>query len=467
MRHGVRTKSSLVRLAVVGALTAAPLVTPAAIGQADQLAPPLGPCSGTCPSPYPPPHNGNFTGEDGTINIYVGGNYTARGRAAEAEGKIVTVGSLTIDKDGGGSFNMGVVGVGSRVTPPSGTDHVTVGQAVDVRTGNTLLLGGSDLTPKTVWGNLVYGTTLTGATNLAPDGRTRHDPAAIGQFTGLTAIIEGHSACMARQTATGTVTQQGNLYTFTGDGTSARQVFDVPNDIGSANAAADLVFAGIPAGATVIVNMTGTGPVLIRTNTGTGLDGDPVTGLRSRLMWNFPTSADATITGGAQFQGSVMTGNPAGTMTLSGPGNNGRVYLAGNLVQEGSAGTEIHNYPFDGDLPVCTSPSPSPSPSDSWSPSPSPSDSPSPSPSDSTSPGPSPSDSPSPSPSPSPSRSTGPSPSESAPASPSASRSSSTPVGPPLPSTGDSLVAPAAGAAAVLLGLGLGVVALARRGRHS
>jgi hypothetical protein len=41
---------------------------------------------------------------------------------------------------------------------------------------------------------------------------------------------------------------------------------------------------------------------------------------------------------------------------ISQPGVNGRVYLAGNLVHTGTAGTEIHAYPFTGTLPDCLAP---------------------------------------------------------------------------------------------------------------
>ncbi|MFJ5923908.1 choice-of-anchor A family protein [Kitasatospora sp. NPDC092948] len=446
MRHGARPRNRLVRYAAVAALIAAPLVTLSSLGQADPLAPPLGRCVGDCPNPFPqPPHSGPAAGTDDTINIFVGGNYTVEGRAAEAEGKIVTVKDLTVNKDGGGLFNMGVVGVGSQVAPPPGTDHVTVGGAVDVLTGNRVQLGGGD---PARWGNLAYGTTESGILEFSGPGAARQDPAAIEPFLGLTTVIESDSTCMAEQTATGELTVDGNLYTFTGDGLSMRQIFNVDRNIGSDTAAADIVFANVPPGATVIVNMIGPDPVLIRTNTGTGFPGDQLTDMQPLLMWNFPTSADATISGGAQFQGSVMAGNPAGTVTLSNPGTNGRVYLAGNLLQTGTAGTEIHAYPFDGDLPTCRQ-SPSPSPSESESPSPSPSVSPS----ESESPSPSPSETESPEPSESvePTHGERPEPSHR--------------PGGGLANTGSSLVAPVAGAAVVLLGLGGGAVVLARRNR--
>ncbi|MFJ8441968.1 choice-of-anchor A family protein [Kitasatospora griseola] len=450
MRHGARPKNRLVRYAAVTALAAAPLITLASAGQADQLAPPLGPCVGNCPNPFPlPVHNGPPAGTDDTINVFVGGNYTVEGRAAEVEGKVVTVKDLTVDKDGGGLFNMGVVGVGSQVAPPPGTDHVTVGGAVDVVTGNRVQIGGGD---PARWGNLAFGTTESGILEFSGPGAARQDPAAIDPFLGLSTIIKDDSTCMAEQTATGTLSVEGNLYTFTGDGHSMRQIFNVDRNIGSDTAAADMVFAGIPDGATVIVNMVGPDPVLIRTNTGSGFPGDQLTDMQPLLMWNFPTATDATVSGGAQFQGSIMAGNAAGTVTLSNPGTNGRVYVAGNLLQTGTSGSEIHAYPFNGDLPTCgQSPSPSPSESESTSPSPSPSasasesESPSPSPSESGSPEPSESVEPTHGERPVPEQSHRP--------------------GGPLAATGSDLAAPVAGAAAILLGLGAMAVTLARRNR--
>ncbi|OKJ10293.1 hypothetical protein AMK19_15595 [Kitasatospora sp. CB01950] len=436
----------MVRYAAVAALVAAPLVTVASIGQADQLAPPLGPCVGDCPNPFPiPPHNGPAAGTDNTINVFVGGSYTVEGRAAEVEGKVVTVKDLTVNKDGGGLFNMGVVGVGSQVAPPPGTDHVTVGGAVDVVTNNRVQIGGGD---PARWGNLAYGTTESGTLEFSGPGAARQDPEAIEPYLGLGTVIKGDSTCMAEQTATGTLSVEGNLYTFTGDGHSMRQIFNVDRNIGSDTAAADIVFAGIPAGATVIVNMVGPDPVLIRTNTGSGFPGDQLTDMQPLLMWNFPAATSATISGGAQFQGSIMAGNSAGTLTVSTPGANGRVYVAGNLLQTGTAGTEIHAYPFNGDLPTCgQSPSPSPSPSPSESPSPSPS------PSQSESPSPSPSETPEPTEEPTHGERPAPEPSR------------HKPTG-PLAETGSGLVAPVAGAAAVLLGLGAVGVVLARRSRR-
>ncbi|MER7754304.1 choice-of-anchor A family protein [Kitasatospora sp. NPDC097643] len=480
--HGRRA----VQVAVATAVAALPLAVVLTAGSAASLAPPLGACTGpACPSTWPPPHNGDFGGRDSTINVFTGGNYTVNGRAAEAEGKIVALGDLTVDKSQGGVYNMGVVGVGSRVPPPNGSDFVTVGGSVGVRSGNQILIGSSD-SKGPAFGNLRYAGTLSGTVNIDPTGQALKDPDAAAPYETVLTQIEEASACAGRATATGRVTVTRSEATFAGDGTSARQVFNVTQDLGSATRTIGLVFTGIPAGATVVVNMLGDNPI-INTYTGTGLAGDPTTEMRSRLMWNFPTATTAQILGSAQFQGSVMAGNPGGTTTVAQPGMNGRVYLAGNLIHTGTGGYEIHSYPFDGDLPDCrTSPSPSPTSS-----SPSPSNSPSPTP---TSPKPTPtsprptshtptphptSHTPTPHPTSS-SASPSPSSSTSGPAPTSHEPTSHHPTGHPstshhhggggeLPSTGSGNAPVVLGLAGVgLLGLGgLAVLVARRRGRHS
>ncbi|MER8182802.1 choice-of-anchor A family protein [Kitasatospora sp. NPDC094015] len=443
------------RVALVAGLSL-PLFGAAALISAAPLPPPLGACTGpACPDPFPGHNNGPFAGRDASISVFTGGGFSVRGRAAEAEGQIVALGDISVDKTGGGVYNMGSAGVGSRVPPPDGTDFVTTGGSLTVATGTTLLVGeGDPAVPAapSAWGNVRHRGASTGAVNIAPNGQSIQDATASDPYARLRPLITDLSGCAAAAATTGTVGTDGFTVTFTGDGTSARQVFEVPGSIGTADRAADLVFKGIPAGATVLVNLTAT-DALINTNTGSALPGDQLTALGPKLMWNFPTASTAMITGGAQFQGSVLGGNPAGTTTVSTPGLDGRVYLAGSLVHDSPrTGVEIHNYPFNGDLPDCASPSPSPSESDSGSPSPSPS--PSESESESASPSPSASSS-----RPHPSHST------TAPApSPSASRTHD-----PLPTTGTARLLPVGAAAGGLLIAGGTALFLAwrRKGRHS
>ncbi|MER7769635.1 choice-of-anchor A family protein [Kitasatospora sp. NPDC096140] len=487
-----------VRVAVATGVAALPLAAVLTVGSAAPLAPPLGACTGPdCPATWPAPNNGDFTGRDSTINVFTGGDYTVNGRAAEAEGKIVALGNLTVEKDGGGVYNMGVVGVGSRVPPPDGSDFVTTGGNVDVRRGNRILIGGSDSHGQ-AFGNLRHAGGVTGTVNIDPTGRSIQDDDAAAPYRAVLTRIEETSDCVGRATATGTVDISSSTATFTGDGTSARQVFSVTRDLASPTGGQiGLVFTGIPAGATVVVNMLGDSPV-INTYTGTALPGDQTTEMRSKLMYNFPTATSARILGSAQFQGSVLAGNPAGTTTIAQAGMNGRVYLAGSLIHTGTGGYEIHSYPFDGDLPECTvTPSPSPtstSPSPTSSPtSPAPT---SPTPPHPTSPHPT---SPHPtSPHPTSPHPTSPSPSRHSPSasgshhhSPSAGASTSSagpapsshhptwhPSGQPTghhPGDGGELPSTGAGNAPVVFGLagvgllglgGLAVMAARRRGRH-
>lgn len=452
------------------AVAAVPMAAVLTVGSAAPLAPPLGACSGPdCPATWPPPNNGDFTGRDATINVFTGGDYTVNGRAAEAEGKIVTLGNLTVDKNGGGVYNMGVVGVGSRVVPPNGSDFVTGGGNVDVTTGNSILIGGSD-SHGPAFGNLRHAGSVTGTVSIDPTGQSIQDPNAAAPYQDVLTRIEQVSDCVGRATATGTVDVSSSQATFTGDGVGMKQVFNVSQNLASPSGGQiGLVFNNIPAGATVVVNMLGDSPV-INTYTGTGLAGDQTTDMRSKLMYNFPTATSAQVLGSAQFQGSVMAGNPGSTTTLAQPGINGRVYLAGNLIHTGTGGYEIHSYPFDGDLPDCTvTPSPSPTSPSPTSPSP-------------TSPSPT---------SPSP---TSPSPTSPSPTSPSAhvtspSASASTSSARPAPTShhpsthptghhpggGGELPSTGAGNAPVVFGLagvgllglgGLAVRAARRRGRH-
>ncbi|ROP36500.1 choice-of-anchor A family protein [Saccharothrix texasensis] len=62
------------------------------------------------------------------------------------------------------------------------------------------------------------------------------------------------------------------------------------------------------------------------TYTGELTDEGPLNRLRERLLWNFPDATSAGIGGTAQFQGSVLVGNPASTTTVTVPGLAGRFF---------------------------------------------------------------------------------------------------------------------------------------------
>ena len=323
------------------------VVTPAGAATPEEV---LSPCLGPdCPASFPEPNNGAWAGRDAAVNVFVGGDFLVRENAAETEGRIVVMGDLDVDKVAANPrYDMGVVGVGSRVVPPNDSDFVTIGGAATVSQANTVGIGGVDLAATPAWGHVVHAGALDPARfDVLPPGEIRQDPDATAAYDDIAATIPDLSECLAEQVATGTVEVTGSQATFTGDGSSALQVFVVEQDLGTAGSGIGFTFAGIPADATVIVNLLGDTRLV---NTFTGGGGGPIDALRTRLVWNAPTTTSLTFTGFPQFQGSILAGNPGGTTNIDTPGVNGRIALAGDLVHSGD-GAELHNYPFDGQLP--------------------------------------------------------------------------------------------------------------------
>ncbi|WP_415949725.1 choice-of-anchor A family protein, partial [Streptomyces sp. KLOTTS4A1] len=339
-------------------------------GFADPLPGGLGPCLGdNCPDPYPDVNNGSITGRDNNINVFVGGDFLVRQAAAEAEGKVVVLGGFDMDKAATASqvYNVGVAGVGSRVPPDDGTDFLTVGDDLSVASGQRLLASDASAS-----GVVRYGGSLSGTVVPEPVS----DPGAVDPYQQLRLDLTAASQCYAYDNgeprkATGTAVNNGDTTVFTGDGTSAIQVFNVDFDLASGSGGQQgFAFEDIPEGATVLVNLTGEARTI-----NTYIAGLP-DGLRERTLWNFPDATAVELTGTGQFAGSVLVGNAGSTTTLSLPGVNGRFFTAGSLThtsrEGGGGGQELHAYPFNGDLPTCTDPSPSPDPDPSPSPDPDP-----------------------------------------------------------------------------------------------
>ena len=339
-----------VAVLALGGLGALGPATPAA---AAPLPGGLGPCAGPdCPDPFPPINNGSVAGHDSNLSVFVGGDFLVREAAAEAEGRVVTLGDFDMNRTRGGAiYNIGEAGVGSRVPPPDGTDWLTTGGDISISSGQRLLAEKG----------VVRHAGSASGTITAQD--TVRDPDAVAPYADLRDQLTEASRCYAYgddgagRPATGTAVNNGISTVFTGDGTSDLQVFNVDFDMtGPGGSQQALEFRDIPADATVLVNVTG-GPRTISTTSGGIDDSDPWNKLRERLLWNFPDADKINLEGTGQFQGSVLMGNQSSTTTLSLPGLNGRLYTTGSLTHTSSAGggggQEIHNYPFDGDLPSC------------------------------------------------------------------------------------------------------------------
>ncbi|THV31490.1 choice-of-anchor A family protein [Glycomyces paridis] len=342
------------RTSVVLAASAAVAVAAFALSSVEALAATLpgglGPCGGPdCPDPFPDNGSGPIAGYDDSVNVFVGGDFSVTGSAAESEGRNVVLGDFDQNKTSGSAvYNVGIAGVGSRVPPPTGSDYMQVGGSLTIATEQRLLAEeGAESGVVRVAG------TATG--EVIPTAVI--DSAAVDEYAGLRDELTEASLCYAypedatRRATTGTVDNQGFQTVFTGDGSSALQVFAVDGGLtGAGGGMQSVVFENIPAGATVLVNLYGDTVTLNLNNT-------PQESIRDRLLWNFPEATTVNLQGTTQLQGSVLAGSQASTTTLSMSGTNGRMFLTGNLVHGSStlpgSGQEIHNYPFNGDLPEC------------------------------------------------------------------------------------------------------------------
>ncbi|GAA1675580.1 hypothetical protein GCM10009830_22810 [Glycomyces endophyticus] len=330
----------------------------------------IGPCAGPdCPDEYPDDNNNDdVIGFDDSVNVFVGGDFDVTGTAAESEGRNVVLGSFAQNKTGGGAvYNVGIAGVGSRVPPPDGSDYLVTGGDLTIAAGQRLLAEEGAHS-----GVVRVGGTATGEVD--PDAVL--DATAIDEYTLLRDDLSAASHCYAypedgvRRATTGTVQNLGYETLFTGDGSSALQVFAVDADLVSGTGGQQaLRFTGIPAGATVLVNLYGDARTL-------NINSGPATELRQRLLWNFPDAAEVNLRGTTQFQGSVLAGEQSSTTEVTMSGTNGRMLLTGNLVHGSSSqagsGQEIHAYPFDGDLPECDDTDPTSVPINSTGPDPEP-----------------------------------------------------------------------------------------------
>ncbi len=324
---------------------------------ADPLPGGLGPCvPGSCPDPFPPVGNGSIAGYDNGINIFAGGDFRVRGKAAEAEGRVVVLGSFDMNKspDGSRIYNIGVAGVGSRVPPPVGSDYLVTGGAVTIATGQRLLAED---------GVVRHAGPATGTVV----GTSTLDAGAATPYLGLRQQLSDASKCYAdagsgTRPATGTSVNEGGRTLFTGDGSSKLQVFNADFDlVARGGGQQGIEFRGIPDGATVLVNVLGTRRT-VNTYSGTFDDNDSFNKLRNRLLWNFPDASTVELKGTGQFQGSVLIGNQASETDVTLPGVNGRFFTTGSVTHQsaptGGGGQEFHAYPFDGDLPTCGTPLP-------------------------------------------------------------------------------------------------------------
>ena len=287
---------------------------------------------------------------DGETNSYFGGDFLATTGASEAEGVFVAEGSATFDTND--YFNLGVVGIGSKVAPPAMSRMLTTGTGVTVATG-TLDVGSG------LGGNIESGGVVGPRSSIVTSGGSIREgsPTALDKYPDVASLYQMLSGEYAAMPANGTVTTDAISVTFTGDNTASRQVFSVDGStLGTAVQTKGLYFENIQPGSIVVVNVTGARAELGANRLyvdGAWVDPTATTNtdfaeFTQSLMWNIPTATDVTLGYGDQLPGSVMVADAGSSTTLL-TSTNGRVYAAGDFVMGGAAGItglEMHAYPF-------------------------------------------------------------------------------------------------------------------------
>ncbi|MEL6658190.1 MAG: GEVED domain-containing protein, partial [Bacteroidota bacterium] len=328
-------------------------------------------CVGNCPDPdleftgtdqaaaYPSPllvteqvsplffGGGNFRGTDETYAVVVGGDFNVPPLGgSEVEGRIAIGGNFDMDRSpqygisesGGGTFVIGAPGnyaIAIEGTA-SGDFPTNLGTNLGVNPGMVVNVGG------------VNTATFNNATVQDNQGSAGVDIASI--LMGVENVSVNASA------ATPTGSFSGNTLAGTN---VALEIFNVS---GAALPNGNLNFADIAPGATIVVNVSGTN---LSTSFApqNGRVNDPNNGtsdddaLVYNVVWNFYEATSLSIS--RDVNGLLLA--PNANVDLLG-NYNGRMFIGGDLnhVSGGVAfGTEIHNYPFTGDLTsFCTDPDP-------------------------------------------------------------------------------------------------------------
>ncbi|MFF7250292.1 choice-of-anchor A family protein [Embleya sp. NPDC008237] len=312
--------------------------------------------SASCPTSGEMPAIGNsprFT--DNNVALFAGGDYTADGAAAEAEGLLVVKGRATFAKSSGGVFNVGRVGAGSGILPSSGNVMLAVGGDLSIAKGTTVDVGSGLIAGPKYGGSVQIGGSLNAAGTLQTNGgasSSRMGSArAIEPYGGFDRTLRDESASLGALKQTGTATRSGATVTFKSTAASIGniQVFEI--SAADMNGASTFVFEAIPDNSSVLVNTTGTQGVSISPMS-VGFNGERVDiyssptygSAASRILYNFREAESLTLGGGGNFIGSILAPKASADLTAS---TNGRLYVGGNVRMHGT-GNESHNYPWSG-----------------------------------------------------------------------------------------------------------------------
>jgi choice-of-anchor A domain-containing protein len=259
---------------------------------------------------------------------------------------LLVQGNATVDKGTGGVFNVGSVGVGSQIVPAGGSAMLAVGGDLTVVGSSSVHVGANvDGGGAVNVGGVASGTIET---NGAPLTDALGSGAAMAPNAGFQTVLADTSAELATAATNGTTEVVGNRVTFTSTTADQLQVFTI--EAAALSSTTEVFFSGIPAGAAIVVNVTG-GPVAFAP-TYFDLNGERVDDFASpnfgnaasRILWNITDATSLTLGGSSQFMGSVLAPDADAQVSSS---TNGRLHVGGDLTVSGT-GNEHHNYPWIG-----------------------------------------------------------------------------------------------------------------------
>jgi choice-of-anchor A domain-containing protein len=317
-----------------------------------------------------------LTGRDTNTSLYAGGDLTVSGPASETEGLTVVGGDLDTTATSR-AFLFGKVGMGSgQWTNPDG-DVLAVGG--DTRTNPVATppwvtgngrVGGSAVGPALQTGfaevpdpAIAYGVGAAALAAVSPGaGGAPVDFSAFGDrvtalsgvlaatpATGTTTIADAAPGDVTMTSPAGEVStihvEDAGMVTFTGDGTSSLQVFTLDGTALTAFAAdrsgISFDFEGIPAGTSVVVNVTG-GTVAFAQGWRTVFDGADVqdavanpTGYAtaaSSVLFNYAEADSVTISGGAGTETSRVDANGAALTPVGAVSHNAAAQSIGSII---------------------------------------------------------------------------------------------------------------------------------------
>lgn len=338
-----RTRSSLSPVVSAIAATGLALIGAVALGAGPAAAAPLP----VCPPEGGMPGIGNVPAyTDSNVAVFAGGDYLATGTSAESEGLLLVQGDAVFEKANGGVFNVGTVGVGSQIVPPGGSTMLAVGGDLTVGATTSIHVGAN----LAGGGGVNVGGTAAGSieTNGAPLADRLGQATATAPNSEFQSVVTDTSSSLGSLAATGATTVSGGRVTFASTGDDELQVFEVD---GAALATTfEVFFSDIPAGAAIVVNVTGS-TVSFAPNY-FDLNGERVDAFSSpnfgnaasRILWNVTDATSLTLGGSSQFMGSVLAPTASTDVTAS---TNGRLHVGGDLSMSG-VGNEHHNYPWIG-----------------------------------------------------------------------------------------------------------------------